>query len=290
MANGRGPTVKRRELGRELRRLREEAGVSREDAAEYIALSVPSLTKGENGKQALKLPAVRSLLQLYGVGSPLADYLLTLTREANQRGWWVTFGDTVPDWFKTYVGLEGDAAELWTWQASFVPGLFQTRRYIKAVRLAHTPNTTETDLERSVALREARQRRLTGDNPLHVHAIIDEGVLRRLVGGVDVMREQLEHLWTMAQLDHVTIQVLPFSVGAHLATSSFSLLRFPDESMSTAYVEFDRGAVYPERPTDVDYYTELFRRLSEEFAEDRKKTIETIARAGDDLKKGARSR
>jgi transcriptional regulator with XRE-family HTH domain len=289
MANGPGPTVKRRELGRELRRHREEAGVSREAAAEYIGLSVPSLTKGENGKQAMKLAAVRSLLQLYGVGSPEADYLLTLARAANQRGWWVTFGDTVPDWFKTYVGLEGDAAELWTWQ-SVVPGLLQTPRYIKAARLAHSPNASEADLERSVALREARQERLTAEKPLHVHAVMDESVLRRLVGGVDVMREQLQHLLTMAELDHVTVQVLPFSIGAHPATSSFSLLRFPDESMSTAYVEIDRGAVYPERPPDVEFYTDLFRRLSAEFAEDAEKSMEMIARAGDDLEKGARSR
>jgi len=185
---------------------------------------------------------------------------------------------------------EAAAAELRTWQDSFVPGLFQLPAYVRALRLASAPDASAENLDRSVGLRSARQERLTGDNSLHFHAIVGEGVLRRCVGGVEVMRAQLNHMRDMAErLDHVTLQVVPFTVGAHPATSSFSLLRFPDESMSTAYVEFDRGAVYPERKPDVDYYTELFRRLSTEFALDRAASIEMIARAGDDLEKGAGS-
>jgi transcriptional regulator with XRE-family HTH domain len=284
------PTVRRRELGRELRRLREAAKLRREDAAEYIDLSVPSVSKIETGKQAVTVPAVRALLQLYGVGSPLADHLVNLAKQANMRGWWVTFGDTVPDFFRTFVGLESDAAEEWTYESESIPGLFQTPEYTKAVRYAFEPTASDADLERSVALRAARQERLTADNPLRVHAIVNEGALWRQVGGPDAMRRQLQHLESVAARDNVTIQVLPFSAGAHPAmVSSFSMLRFPEESMSTVYVEFDRGAVYPERKPDVDHYVDKFERVKA-VALGREESIEKIARVGDDLQKGAGSR
>lgn len=259
-----GPTVRRRQLGLELRRLRETAGKTPREAADWLEVSTSTLSKIELGRQAIKGTHVRLLTQLYGVGAPDADTLLRLAREANQRGWWAAYGDTVPDWVRTYVGLEEDVSELWAYESGLVLGLFQTPAYAEAITAATRPGAGADELARLVAFRTARQERLFGDRSPSLRVVLDEAVLHRLVGGPKVMREQLDHLTEVARLPHVSVLVQPFSAGAHPSIgSAFTLLRFADTlSMNCVYLELDRGALYLERPADVDRYAAIFEQLS----------------------------
>lgn len=264
MSATRGPTVRRRQLGLELRRLREAAGKTPREAAEWLEVSTSTLSKIELGRQAIKGTHVRLLTQLYGVGAPDADTLLRLARDANQRGWWAAYGDTVPDWVRTYLGLEEDASELWAYESGLVLGLFQTPAYAQAITAAAHPEVGTDELARLVAFRTARQQRLFGDPARSLRVVLDEAVLCRLVGGPAVMREQLEHLIEVARLPHVNVSVQPFSAGAHPSIgSAFTLLRFADTTgMNCVYLENDRGALYLERPADVDRYAAMFEQLS----------------------------
>ncbi|MGH3769640.1 MAG: helix-turn-helix domain-containing protein [Pseudonocardiaceae bacterium] len=264
MSATRGPTVRRRQLGLELRRLREVAGKTPREAAEWLEVSPSTLSKIELGRQAIKGTHVRLLTQLYGVGAPNSDTLLRLARDANQRGWWVAYGDTVPDWVRTYIGLEEDASELWAYESGLMLGLFQTPAYAEALTTAAHPETGPDELARLVDFRTARQQRLFGDHAPSLRVVLDEAVLRRLVGGPAVMREQLEHLTEVARLPHVNLAVHPFGAGAHPSIgAAFTLLRFADTlGMNCVYLENDRGALYLERPADLDRYAAMFEQLS----------------------------
>lgn len=266
MSAARSPTVRRRQLGRELRRLRETADKSAQEAANWAEVSTSTLSKIERGNQAIKPGHVRLLTQLYGVGAPEADTLVRLAREANQRGWWAAYGDTVPDWVRTYLDLEQDASELWAYESGLMLGLFQTPAYAEAITTATWPDKDPAELARRVAFRTARQQRLFGEGAPSLRVVLDEAVLRRLVGGPAVMREQLEHLTEVARLPHVSVLVQPFSAGAHPSIgSAFTLLRFADADtagMNCVYLENDQGALYLERPGDVDRYTVMFEQLT----------------------------
>lgn len=200
-----GPTIRRRQLGRQLRQLRDAAGKSSRAAAEWLDVSQATVSKVENGKQAPKIAHVRLLLQLYGVESPRSEAILRLAREANQRGWWTAYGDTVPDWFRDYVGLETDATELWTYDAELIHGLLQTPDYIRAVTAACNEESADFDVECYIDQRQARQDRLTSSNPPLFSAVVSEGALRRMVGGPEVMRAQIQHLIELSKLPHVTL-------------------------------------------------------------------------------------
>ncbi|MDP9642605.1 transcriptional regulator with XRE-family HTH domain [Actinopolyspora lacussalsi] len=252
-----GPSVRRRQLGAMLRQLRQDADTTRKTAAEWLEIGEPTLSKIELGRQSIKGPHVRLLCQLYDVDASTVDTLLRLAREANQRGWWTAYRDTVPSWFRHYVGLEGDAADIWAYEAEFVPGLLQTAEYTKAITRASRPEISDEELNREITVRRERQALLDDEQPPQLHLIINEAVVWRQVGGPEVMREQLEHLLRSAKLDHVSLRVLPFSAGAHAAmTGSFILIRFPDEDTPAfVYVENDRGGVYQENPGDIERYT-----------------------------------
>ncbi|MCY7342577.1 MAG: helix-turn-helix transcriptional regulator [Pseudonocardia sp.] len=259
---GPGPTVRRRQLGLELRRLREARGITRDEAAEYVGVQPPTLSRIELGRQGIRVANIRLLLMLYRVESPEADALLRLAGEARQRGWWASYGDTMPDWFRSFVGLEADAAEIWTYQSELVPGLLQTTDYVRAVMRAAHPSISEAELERQVELRRARQNRLRNSNPPSYRVLMNEAVLHRMVGGPAVMAAQLAHLEEMAALPHVSLRVISFAVGAHASmVGAFVMLTFPDEPRSNCvYVDNDRGALYLERPADLDHYTAAFER------------------------------
>lgn len=261
---GRGPAIRRRQLGLELRRLREAAGKTPREAAAWLEVSTSTVSKIEKGRQAIKGTHVRLLTQLYDVGAPEADSLLRLAREANQRGWWAAYGDTVPDWVRTYVGLEEDASELWAYESGYVLGLFQTPAYAEAITAATYPEAGSDELARLVAFRTARQRRLFGDRAPRLRIVLDEAVLHRLVGGAAVMREQLEHLLEVARLPQVDLTVQLFSAGAQPSSgSAFTLLQFDDiEGMDCVYLENARGGIYLERPADVERYAAIFEQLS----------------------------
>ncbi|MGH3896741.1 MAG: DUF5753 domain-containing protein, partial [Pseudonocardiaceae bacterium] len=176
---------------------------------------------------------------------------------------YVSYGKTVPDWFRDYLGMETAAAEVWTWEPLFVPGLLQARAYTEALSAVLHPTGTAEEIQRIVQLRADRQQRLTGDDPLTVRAIIDEAALRREVGSREVMRTQLEHLAEVSRLPNVTVQVTPFSAGAHRGMhGAFTALRFPEEPMNTVYLELYFEALYVEAPLEVASYAETFEELA----------------------------
>lgn len=259
-----GPTIRRWQLGNELRRARETAGVTIRAAAAEIEVQAGTLSKIEGGKQAIKGTYVKLLAPLYNLGSDERRQLLALAEEANRPGWWVSYGGVVPDWFRLFLGYESDASALRTYESELVPGLLQTPDYARAVALATKPDSTPAELDRQVDLRRERQQRITGDDPPTMHAVLNEAVLLRRVGGVEVMRGQLEHLVDLARLPHVTVQVLPFEAGAHPAmTAPFLMLGFAEEpGMDTVYLENGRGSLYLEKPADLARYGTMFDQLA----------------------------
>jgi transcriptional regulator with XRE-family HTH domain len=263
MATGPSPTVRRRQLGMELRRLRDAAGKTQQDAAEWPGIPATGISKMENGKQRVTQAYLKLLLQLYEVGSPDAEALDRLRRESGQRGWWADYGKTVPSWFASYVGMETAAAEVWTYESEFIPGLLQTPQYTEAVNVALNPARNHDEIQRIVRLRADRQQRLTSEEPLILRAVINEAVLRRAVGGPEVMRAQARQLAETAKLPNVTVQVLPFSTGAHPGMrGAFTALRFPEEPMNTVYLELDGAALYLEAPSQIARYANTFERLA----------------------------
>jgi transcriptional regulator with XRE-family HTH domain len=263
VADSPGPTVRRRQLGLELRRLREAAGKTPKEAAEWLEITPSTLSKIELGRQAIKGTHVRLLAQLYDVGAPEVDTLLRLAREANLRGWWAAYGDNVPDYVRAYLDLEEDAEELWAYESGLVFGLFQTPAYAKAIISSFRRDDDPDEIARRVEIRAARQKRLFADQSPSMRVVLDEAVLRRKVGGAEVMGEQLRHIIEIAKLPHVEVRVLPFDVGEHPSIgTAFALLRFADASaMNCVYLEHHMGALYLERPADLVRYTAMFEQL-----------------------------
>jgi hypothetical protein len=244
-------------IGAQLRRLRNANAISREQAAEAIRASEWKIHRLENGQVSFKERDIVDLLRLYGVADPgeVAAFVI-LAREANQPGWWHQYNDLLPQWFKAYVDLESTALLIRSYEAQFVPGLLQTEAYMRAViRGAHLDESSE-EVERRIALRMARQVLLTQEHAPRLWAVVDEGALRRPVGGPDVLRVQLERLIEAAELPNVTLQVLPFAAGAHPAmVGAFSILRFPEPELpDVVYLEHLTNALYLEKREDVEEY------------------------------------
>lgn len=270
-----GPTSCRWYLGGELRRLREAAGVSPRDAARELEVQPGTLSKIEGGKQLIKGMYIKLLAQLYEISADERERLLTLAEQAAQPDWFTTYGKFVPEWFRLFLGFEREARHVQSYESELVPGLLQTPAYVKAVALANKPDGTPAELQRSIDLRRDRQQRIRGTDPVHYHAIINEAVLHRTVGGVDVMQEQLEHLLDTSTLEHVVLQVLPFAAGAHPAmTAPFSILEL--ELLSTVYLESGRGALYRHAEADLSRYQWMFQRLTQ-LALDPKKSSDLLA-------------
>ncbi|WP_344830118.1 helix-turn-helix transcriptional regulator [Actinocorallia longicatena] len=258
-----GPTVLRMMLGSQLRRLREDRGISAEEAGYVIRGSHSKISRLELGRVSFKERDVADLLTLYKVLDPVErSVLLDLARQANQPGWWHQYSDLLPAWFEVYMGLEGAASLIRTYEVQFVPGLLQTPDYARAViRLGH-PSIDEDELERRVRLRLGRQRRL--DSPdFALWAVIDENALRRPLQDADVLRDQLAHLIEMTERRNVTVQVMPFSAGGHAAAGgSFSMLRFPEETLpDVVYLEQLTSALYLNKPGDTDNYLRVMNQL-----------------------------
>jgi hypothetical protein len=254
---GGGPTVRRMLVGLQLRRLRMERGISREEAGEAIRASEWKIHRLENGQVGFKERDVVDLLRLYGVTSAdQVDALVDLAREANTPGWWTRFSDVLPQWFRAYVDLEAAATLIRTYQGQLVPGLLQTEDYVRAVIRGAVLDDSAEEVERRVALRISRQALLERPDAPRLWAVVDEAALRRPVGGPRVMRAQLERLIEATELPNVTLQILPFSAGAHPAmVGTFSILRFPDAELpDVVYLEHLTNALYLDKRDDVDQY------------------------------------
>jgi transcriptional regulator with XRE-family HTH domain len=260
-------TARRMLVGARLKRLREARGISREAAGFTIRASESKMSRLELGKVSFKDRDVADLLVLYGVGDPdERDAILAMAREASRPGWWRAYEDILPTWFDNYVGLEEAAAGIRTYEIQFVPGLLQTPEYARAIIESALPTPSPQDVERTVALRVARQRLLDRAHPPHVWGVIEEAALRRRVGTPAIRRAQLAQLLELTARSRVTLQVLPLDSGAHaVAGGAFTLLRFGELDLpDIAYVEQLLNAVYIDRPEHVDRYNDLMNRLSVE--------------------------
>ncbi len=259
-----GPTVLRMLLGAHLRRLREAEGVSRETAGWEIRASESKISRMELGRVSFKERDVADLLTLYGLADDQerAD-LLSLARDANTPGWWHRDGDILPSWFQSYLGLEAAAALIRTYEIQFIPGLLQTADYARSVIVLGHGKASDDEVERRVGLRMKRQQVLARKDPPQLWVVIDEGALRRPIGGPEVMRAQLRALVDATKLPNVRLQVIPFHAGGHAAAGgSFSILRFPDQDLpDVVYVEQMTSALYLDKREDVDYYAAAMERL-----------------------------
>jgi len=257
-------TVLRMLLGGQLRRLREAAGMTPEQAGYEIRASRSKISRLENGRVKLKSRDVTDLLTLYGVTDEnTRSKFLALVRQSNTEDWWRKYSDILPDWFETYVGLEAAAATIRSFEVQFVHGLFQTEDYARAVsRLRKT--ASDDEIERRVALRLKRQDLLSRPNPPYIWSVMDEAVLRRVVGGPAVMRAQFRHLIEVAEFPHVTLQVVPFARGVHSGESgSFTVLRFEERYLpDVVYIEQLTGATYLDQRSDVEHYLAVVDELS----------------------------
>ena len=256
------PTVRRRRLGAELRRLREQKGLTAEEVAQQLLVSQSKISRLENGRRSISQRDVRDLCEVYGVSDPaMIEGLMTMARESRQRGWWHAFGD-VP--YSVYIGLEAEAVSIRTYESLFIPGLLQTRDYAHAVVAGIQPEAQPAQIEKRTDVRMVRQDLLRkGDDPLRLWAVIDEASLHRVVGSPQTMRGQLESLIETSLLPHVTVQVLPFGVGAHPGmTANFSVLEYRDASDATVvYLEGVTSDLYLEKESDVRAYATLYEHL-----------------------------
>jgi hypothetical protein len=262
--SGGGPTVLRMLLGAHLRRLREAQGVSREDAGWEIRASESKISRMELGRVSFKERDVEDLLTLYGqVDTDERERLLALARQANTPGWWHRYGDVLPNWFQSYLGLEAAASLIRTYEVQFVPGLLQTADYARSVVLLGHGRAKAEEIDRRVDLRMRRQKILDRPEAVQLWAVIDEAVLRRPVGSRSTMRGQIQALIDATQRQSVHLQVLPFQVGGHSAAGgAFSILRFPDQELpDIVYVEQLSSALYLDKRDDVELYVDAMERL-----------------------------
>ncbi|MFE0422352.1 helix-turn-helix domain-containing protein [Streptomyces sp. NPDC058953] len=265
---GGGSVVRRILLGSQLRRLRESRGITREAAGYSIRASESKISRMELGRVSFKARDVEDLLTLYGVTDETErEALLGLVKEANIAGWWQRYGDVLPGWFQTYIGLEAAASLIRIYEVQFVHGLLQTEAYAHAVVVrGGAPDVTPADVERRVALRLERQKVLVSERAPHVHAVLDEAALRRPYGDRAVMQGQLRHLIEISEMPNVTLQVMPFSFGGHSGESgAFAMLRFPESDLSDiVYLEQLTSALYIDKGEEVLHYEKAMKRLQQD--------------------------
>ncbi|MEU8824444.1 helix-turn-helix transcriptional regulator [Streptomyces sp. NPDC048636] len=262
-----GSVVRRILLGSQLRRLRESRGITREAAGYSIRASESKISRMELGRVSFKARDIEDLLTLYGVTDEAErGALLGLAREANLTGWWHSYGDVLPGWFQTYVGLEGAASHIACYELQFIHGLLQTEGYAHAVVTRGQPQASTAEVDRRVALRLERQKLLVSERAPAFHAVLDEAALRRPYGGREVMRAQLRHLIAVSEQPNVTLQVMPFSFGGHAAESgAFTLLRFPESDLpDVVYLEQLTSALYLDKRDEVAQYERVLGRLGED--------------------------
>lgn len=269
------PTVQQRRLARALRHLREDTGLTIEEVAEKLEISASTVSRMETAQVGVQPRDLRDLLDIYGVSGTQREQLLATTRESRKRRWWQEYKDlpNIP-----LAGLEDEASAIWQYSTQLIPGLLQTEAYARAVLGAIRVDAKAAEIERRLELRTRRQAVLTRDNPPEFWAVIDEAVVRRQVGGPAVMGEQLQRLVEAGRLPNVTIQVLPFSSGAHAGMDGeFTILHYRDrEDPDVVYIENTGGDLYVERPEATRRYNSIFDRLRA-AAQDPDASLRTLA-------------
>lgn len=263
---GSSPTVWRRWLAHELKRLRVQADLSRKEVAAKLRCTPGKLHYIET---AVVAPRVRDLeevlFDLYQVSEDRREHYLQAARNARKRGWWEKQDDSVsvPKWFSLYLGLEQGASEIYTWETQLIPGLLQTKDYAHAVISGAVAEQGAEEIDKLVNVRMTRQSILTGNEPIRLWAVLDEAALRRGIGGPEVMREQIEHILAVDSYPRVTVQVLPQPSGTHAGMlGSFSILGFPASiDPGLIYVEYRTGAMYLEQPSEIKDHQLAFEHL-----------------------------
>jgi transcriptional regulator with XRE-family HTH domain len=256
------PTVRGRRLRYELRRLREQAGLTRDEVARRLDWSGSKISRIETGQSRAQTGDVRDLLDIYGIHGGEAEALVQLAREARKRGWWTAYNDVFTG---TYVGLEAEASAMRTYQPQIIPGLLETEDYTRALIRAGLVRAEPEEIDRRVQARMARQAVLTRPDAPSIWAVLDEPTIRRPVGGSGVMQAQLRHLIDVSAAPNskITLQILPFSVGAHPGLSGpFVILDFPSpEDPPVIYLETATDGLYLEETAEIERYTLMFDHL-----------------------------
>ena len=255
----RSPTVRRRELGALLRKLRTEKGLTVEQAAEQLMFSMSKLSRMETGHGVATRRDIRDLCALYEVTEDAErERMLKLAAEGKQQAWWQSYDLG----YATYVGLEAEAVSISAFQSSVVHGLLHTAEYARAGHYGAMPLLNPDQIELQIEAKLTRQRILTRDNPPQFSVVLDEAALHRVVGGHQVMAAQLAKILDVAALSNVTVQVLPYDVGAHPATeSNFTILELPGPTPGVVFVEGLIGSTYLDRDDDLIRYQKIFQRL-----------------------------
>lgn len=258
-------TVLGRQLGDELRKYRERAGLTTAQVAQALDCTKGKVSRIENGRVPLRSPDLAAMLRLYGMGEDEATLtrLNALARSANKRrreGWWNEHGNVLADTYREFISLEATATRVCTFQCQTVPALLQTPDYARALAVANRSWSKPEEIEQFVTVRVARQQRLTADEPLHVWAVLAEGVLHQQVGGPTTLSEQLRHLEVMAERPNVTIQVIPFRAGAHASMAGpYVILEFPEAGASDVILlDNPSGCVWLEQAHQIAEYRGLW--------------------------------
>ena len=262
-----GSTVPRRQLGRYLRELRNRQRLTIRAAAEQLEWSDAKMWRIETGQTSLRSLDVEAMCRIYGAPTDLTQALMGLAKETKARGWWQAYGDVIPEGFDVYIGLEEAASQLAWYESELVPGLLQTEDYAHTVIRADNPGVGEKEISRRVHVRMARQpliQRATA--PLLLQVTLNEGILRRPVGGPAIMADQLARLAAVSELPNVSLRVVPFSAGLHpgLMSGPFVILRFPlngdgrESEPATVYIDGFTGALYLDKPREVEQYARAF--------------------------------
>jgi transcriptional regulator with XRE-family HTH domain len=251
-------------LGRRLQEMRQGAGVSLDAAAKALRVTPLTIRRLEKAEVGLKILYVEKLLQTYGAGQQEIDEFVTLAERANEPGWWHAYRDVVPTWFTAYVSLETGAKVLRTYEPHYVTGLLQTRSYARAVLRGGFPNDCEEDLERRVDLRLHRQDLLEKPDAPTLWVVMEEAVLHRVVGGPEVMREQIDRLLEASEREHISLDIVSFSAGAHVgACAPFTYFRFEEPELpDIVYSEILSASVYLDQRSDVVAHLEAHNRMS----------------------------
>lgn len=258
------PTVLRMILGRRLQDIRLGAGASLEDAAKALRVQTLTVRRLEKAEVALKPLYVEKLLETFGADRQEIDEFVDLAEQANKPGWWHSYRDAVPGWFTAYVSLESGAKTLRTYEPQYVTGLLQTPDYAHAVLRGGIPNGSDEELARRVELRLRRQSLLEREDAPTLWVVMEEAVLHRVVGGPHVMREQIERLLDVSELVHVSLDIVPFTAGAHVgACALFTYFRFEEPELpDIVYSELLSASVYLDQRADVVSHLEAHSRMA----------------------------
>lgn len=261
---GSGPAVRRLILGTQLRQLREQARITCVAAGYHIRSSASKISRLETGRLSFKERDVADLLTLYGVADGAErEQFLKLAKQSRQPGWWHGYHDLMPTWFEGLVGLEEVATRIQTYELQFVPGLLQTEDYARAVATHGGTHQADEQALRRVELRMRRQNLLRASPAPRLWTVIDESVLHRPLGGRAVLAKQIDHLLEVTLLPHVSVQILPFEASGRAAEGSFTLLRFAQPELpDITYVEYLTGALYLEKPEEIEVYSRTLDRLA----------------------------